>query len=144
MKQKFSTKWVGSKQPRKQRKYLANAPLHTKTKLVSTQLSKALKEKYGKRNTPIRTGDKVKIMKGEFRNKTGKVLSVDRKNLRANIEGIFRAKNDGTKVEVWITTSNLQIQELNLDDKKRIAVLDRKSPDKKIKKLPTKPGVKNA
>ncbi len=25
MKQKFSTKWVGSKQPRKQRKYRANA-----------------------------------------------------------------------------------------------------------------------
>jgi len=144
MKQKFSTKWKGSKQPRKQRKYLANAPLHIKQKLISSQLSKTLREKYGKRNFPVRKGDIVKIMIGEFRTKTGGVLTVDRKKLRVNIEGIYRTKNDGSKVEVWVNTSNIQIQELNLEDKKRKEALERKGAEMKIKKLPKKQGEKNA
>jgi len=42
MKQKFSTTWKASKQPRKQRKYSANAPLHIKRKMLSANLSKTL------------------------------------------------------------------------------------------------------
>ena len=62
MKQKFSTKWKSSKQPRKQRKYLANAPLHLKKKFISVNLSKELRKKHGKRNVSLRKGDIVKIM----------------------------------------------------------------------------------
>ena len=48
MKQKFSTKWNSSRQPRKQRKYLANAPLHLKRVLLSANLSKDLRKRYGR------------------------------------------------------------------------------------------------
>jgi large subunit ribosomal protein L24 len=63
MKTDFSKSWKSSKQPRKQRKYLYNMDLHNVKKLMSAHLSKELMKKYGKRNIPIRKGDKVKIMR---------------------------------------------------------------------------------
>jgi large subunit ribosomal protein L24 len=125
MKRKFSISWNASRQPRKQRKYVFNAPLHIRHKLVSANLSKELRKKYGKRSFPLRKGDSVKIMVGEFKKKTGKIASVDLKRLRISIEGIQRTKKDGSKVNVWFDSSNLQIQELNLEDKKRINAISR-------------------
>lgn len=136
MKQKFSNKWVASKQPRKQRKYRANAPTHIRHNLMSSNLSKDLRKKYGKRSFPIRKEDSVKIMRGEFKGKTGKIDSVDLKKLRIMIAGIFRSKKDGIKVGVYFNPSNLQIQELNLEDVKRRKAIERKTtkpiPDKTL------------
>ncbi|MBI2628535.1 50S ribosomal protein L24 [Candidatus Pacearchaeota archaeon] len=129
MKQKFSASWKGSKQARKQRKYLANAPINVR-KLMSANLSKSLRKEYGKRNIPIRNGDEIKIMVGEFKKKTGKINIVDFKNKRVAIEGIQRKKKDGAKLNVWFNPSNLQIQALNLDDKKRLEMIKRKSNNK--------------
>ena len=146
MKQKFSTHWIASKQPRKQRKYVANAPLHIKHKLVSANLSKDARKKYSRRSFPLRKGDLVKIMRGQFRGKSGKVEEVSLKRSKIAIAGIRRAKKDGTKISVFFNPSNLQIQDLNLDDKKRIQALERvkKQPEEKkevkekqFKKLPT-------
>ena len=131
MKKKFSTKWKGSKQPRKQRKYRANAPTHTRHKMIAATLSKELRKKYGKRNIPLHKGDKVKIMRGEFKKKTGKIDAVSLKKLKVMVEGIFRTKKDGTKVSVYLDPSNLQIQELNLDDKKRMKVKEEKKTEEK-------------
>ena len=136
MKQKFSKHWKASKQPRKQRKYRANAPLHVRHKMISANLNKDLRKKYGKRSFPLRKADNVKIMRGEFKNKTGKIVSVDLKRLRISIEGIQKSKKDGTKVNVWFNPSNLQIKELNLDDKKRIASLERGVKKVEVKEKP--------
>ena len=65
MKAKFSKKWKSSKQPRKQRKYRAEAPLHVKHKLVSANLSKELRKKYGRRSFPLRKGDTVLVKREE-------------------------------------------------------------------------------
>ena len=148
MKKEFSKKWKASKLPRKQRKYLANAPLHIRHKMLSSNLSKDLRKKYGKRNFPLKKGDSIRIMRGEFKSKTGKIESVDMKKLRVTIEGIYRTKKDGTKVGVYFNPSNLQIKELNLEDKKRRKAIERKtgnvgeqikekSEKLKFKKLPT-------
>ena len=136
MKQKFSTKWIKSRQPRKQRKYRVNAPLNKKHKLLSANLNKELRKKYNKRNIPLVKGDKIKIMLGEFKGKIGKINTVDNYKLRVSVEGIQKTKKDGTKVHVYFDSSNLQIQELNLEDKKRKNILERKTKEKKFKKLP--------
>jgi len=73
MKKEFSVKWIGSKQPRKQRKYRANAPLHIKRKFMSANLAKELRKRYGNRSFPLKKGDSIKIMRGEFKGKTGKI-----------------------------------------------------------------------
>lgn len=121
MHKKFSTAWKASKQPRKQRKYLAKAPLHIKRKLLSVNLSKELRKKYGKRNVVVRKGDTVKIMNGKFKKKTGKIIQVFTKKSKVTIEGIQVKKQDGSKVNVKLQPSNLQIIELNLTDNKRFS-----------------------
>ena len=119
MKQKFSIKWKASKQPRKQRKYAANAPLHLRKKFVSVNLSKDLRKKQGKRNIPLRKGDIVKIMRGKFKGKQGKITEIKLKTQKIFIDGIQIKKRDGSKTNVPLKPSNLQIVELNLDDRKR-------------------------
>lgn len=120
MKKQFSTAWKGSSQPRKQRKYSAKAPLHIKRKLLSVNLSKELRKKYGQRNIVVRKGDTVKVMRGKFKNKTGKVIEVFTKRTKLTVEGIQVKKQDGSKVNVKMQPSNLRITELNTDDKKRM------------------------
>jgi large subunit ribosomal protein L24 len=98
--------------------------------MMSVHLNETLRKRYGKRNFPIHKGDNVKIMKGEFKGKTGKIDSVDLKKLRVMIDGIFRTKKDGTKVSVYFNPSNLLIKELNLEDEKRKNALSRVGKEK--------------
>ena len=119
MKQEFSTKWVSSKQPRRQRKYRHNAPLHVRSRFLNAHLSKGLREKYKTRSLRVRTGDEVEIMRGSFAGKKAKITSVDVKRTRVVLEGITRGKKDGSKVNVFFDPSNLTIFTVNSDDRKR-------------------------
>ena len=130
MKQKFSTSWISSIQVRKQRKYRYNAPLHLRHKFLSANLSKELRKKYGKRNVPLRKDDEVLVMRGKFSKKKGKILLVNLKTSKVKIIGLTRKKVDGTEINVPFDPSNLQIIDLNLDDKKRLK--DIKREEKKI------------
>ena len=116
---KFSSHWISSKQARKQRKYRFQAPSHIRRKMMSSNLSKELRKKYARRSSPLRKGDTVKIMIGSFKKQKGKVAKVNRYNMKVYIEGIQRQKKDGTKVNIPLDPSNLQIMEL-AEDKKRI------------------------
>ena len=100
MKQKFSTSWKSSKKARKQRKYLANAPLHIKRKFLSINISKELRKKYGRRNIPVRKGDKIRVMRGKFKGKDGKVMEIITRISKVIVEGIQIKKQDGSKVNV--------------------------------------------
>lgn len=123
MNSKFNKNWKSSKQRRKQRKFLVNAPNHIRRKLIVSHLDKSLKEKYSKRSLELRKGDEVKIMSGEFKNKKGKVLKIDIKNFRVQIEGITRTRKNGEKVPVWFHPSKLKIISIDESDKRRISKL---------------------
>lgn len=120
MKKKFSNSWVSSVQKRKQVKFRINAPLHTKHKFLSANLSKSLRKKHNQRNIPLRKGDEVLVMRGKFKKKKAKISLVDIKNSRVALDGIQRTKKDGTKVNVYFNPSVVQIITLITDDKKRI------------------------
>jgi large subunit ribosomal protein L24 len=121
MKKKFSKAWKsGTGSVRKKRKFLANAPLHMRHKIISSNLSEDLRKKYKKRSLPLRKGDEVKIMRGKFKGKTGKVKEIDLKSMKVAVDKIQNQKKDGTKIDVYFDSSKLQIQEINLDDKMRI------------------------
>lgn len=144
MKKKFSGSWKSSKKPRKQRKYRANAPIHIKRKMMGTNLSKNLRKKIGKRSIQTKKGDAVKVMRGKFKGKTGKIVKVLTKNSWVEIEGIQVKKQDGSKVNVKFRPSNLQITELNLDDKRRNKSLRKEIKEKgKQKKGEKKEGKKS-
>ena len=123
---KFSKDWKSSTKRSKQRKYRINAPLHIKQKLAHSHLSKDLRQKYGKRNASVRKGDKVKIMRGQFKKHEGKVERLDLKESLAFVSGVETTKKDGTKKMLPSHPSNLMIIELNLDDKIRQQSLERK------------------
>ncbi|MBL7100878.1 MAG: 50S ribosomal protein L24 [Nanoarchaeota archaeon] len=128
---RWSKSWKSSKKPKKQRKYVYNLPLHIRKYLFSTLLTKELRKKYDRRNIPVRTGDKVKILRGQFKKKTGKIMDVDLKKIKVYIEGIENVKKDGSKAPYPIHPSNVMITEVNLDDKKRKKVLERKQKGEK-------------
>jgi large subunit ribosomal protein L24 len=134
MKNKWSRKWISSVQPRKQRKYAINAPLHAKRKMVSAGLAPELRKRFGRRSMVIRKGDEVRVMRGDMRGKTGTVEKVDIKKGRIHVEGLKRKKVDGSEIPLPIQPSNVQITKLVLEDKKRQAVLQRSErPEKKEK-----------
>lgn len=120
MKQQWTSKWKASVQPRKQRKYRHAAPPHVRGKLMGAHLDKALRQKYKRRSIPIRTGDKVKVLRGQFRGNVGKVERVFRAKGRMHVAGIEIAKRDGSKVPYLLHPSNVTITELNLSDKRRL------------------------
>ncbi|MAG52930.1 MAG: 50S ribosomal protein L24 [Nanoarchaeota archaeon] len=125
MRTKFSKSWKSSKNPRKQRKYVANAPLHIKRKMLASRLSKELSKKYSRRSVGIKKGDVVKIVRGNFKNHSGKIDKVLTKKFKVHIEGIQNLKRDGNKAFYPLHPSNLIITELNLEDKKRQKIFDR-------------------
>ncbi|MBD3164883.1 50S ribosomal protein L24 [Candidatus Woesearchaeota archaeon] len=122
----WSNYWKSSRNPGKQRKYRLNAPLHIKRKMCSSHISRELKQKYSTRSMPVILGDKVKVVRGQFKNRTGKVEKIDLKKNRIIVSGIEIEKKDGSKTKYPINSSNLVITELNLEDKKRNAILERK------------------
>ncbi len=104
---------------------LFNAPMHRLSKLMSAYLSPELREKYNRRSFPIRVGDKVKVVKGEFKGVEGKVTGVDRKRQMISVENVTIKKADGTTVQRPIHVSNVMITELSLDDEHRKKALVR-------------------
>jgi large subunit ribosomal protein L24 len=115
-----------SKQPRKQRKFRHKAPLHVRHKLMSVTLSEELRERYGRRSLPVRTGDTVQVMRGDFAEQEGKVEKVDLKNYRLLVEGVSVQKPDGNQVYHSVHPSKVMIVELDLDDDERNEILERK------------------
>jgi len=130
MKRKFSTAWKSSKQPRKQRKYLANAPIHLKKRIMNINLSKELRKKYSRRNILAKKGDTVKVMRGRFKNKKGKIVEIKIKMSKIFIDGVQVKKQDGSKVNVKLHPSNLQLIELDLTDRKRAKKLGKEETTK--------------
>ncbi|ADZ09037.1 ribosomal protein L24 [Methanobacterium lacus] len=115
-----------SKQPRKQRKLIYKAPLHIRHKLMSVKLSEELREQYKRRSLPVKKGDTIKVMRGDFKDHEGKIEKVDLKNYRVMIEGMSVQKPDGNKVYHSVHPSNIMILELDLEDDERNEIIERK------------------
>ncbi len=93
---------------------------------MSAPLSPELKGKYGIRSLPIRKGDKVRIIRGDYRGTEGEVLSVFRKKYRIAIKGLTRKKTDGTEIPIPIHPSKVVITKPNLGDNARKDILERR------------------
>ena len=100
--------------------------MHTKQKFLHVHLASELHKKHGKRNMRVRVGDKVRIIKGDFKKHEGKVERVDLQKTRIFVEGVGRQKKDGNKTTLWVRPAQVEITELHLDDKKRQKTLERK------------------
>lgn len=120
---------VKSKQPRKQRKALYNIDNHQRSKLFSTRVADFLREQYGIKKLPIRIGDQVRVVKGEFKDFEGEVIETI-SNQRVKVKECVFEKTDGTQFHPSIHVSNLVITKFK-DEKKmdqwRASIIERKA-----------------
>ncbi len=109
-----------STQPRKQRKSRYQAPLHIRHKLMGAILSPELSERYKIKSIPVRSGDTVKVLRGDHKGKEGKVQTVNLNKMTITVDGISVAKSDGTEVPRPVQPSKVMITKLEIKDKKRM------------------------
>ena len=115
---------TSSVQPRKQRLYRAHAPHHQARKQMASHLSEELLLKYNRRSLTVITGDEVRVLRGDHKGKSGKIVGVDVPVRKVTVDGVTVKKADGTEKALPVDPSNLLIVKLNLDDKRREARLD--------------------
>lgn len=75
----------------------------------------------------MRTGDTVRIMRGEFADLVGKVEKVDYSTGRVFVEGMTREKAAGISSKLPVHSSKVLITNLNLSDKWRSGLLSEKA-----------------
>ncbi len=114
-----------SSQPRKQRKALYNAPWHARRRLLTAPLSKDLQRQYGIKRIPVRKGDTVIVMRGDFKGTRGKVIRVDYKKIKIYIDSVNFKKPNGEVVYYPVHPSKVMIVELDTSDKARMQYIER-------------------
>ncbi|MEM4366629.1 MAG: 50S ribosomal protein L24 [Candidatus Anstonellales archaeon] len=89
--------------------------------MPSSHISKALRKKLGarKRSISVRKGDRVKVMRGEYKGKEGTVAKVNSKAGKVYIEGITVKNARGKEVLVPFDASNLLLTELVMSDERK-------------------------
>lgn len=113
-------------------KLIGVAPKQLAERKLRSPLSRALREKYGRRNLRVIAGDTIKVVRGEYSGIEGKIEKVNMKRGSLAVEGIQREKVRGGNVKVEINSTNVIITDLDLDDKYRQALIDRiHNPKKK-------------
>ena len=126
--------------PTKQRKMLYQAPDHIRYKHFAAPLSPELRASQGVKTLPVRSGDSVRIMRGDRKGFEGKITRVDRRKYRVYVEGLTREKVDGTTIFVPVHPSKVMITRLSLDDKWRKKILERKKAARlKVEEVVEKP-----
>ncbi|BBL45804.1 50S ribosomal protein L24 [Nanobdella aerobiophila] len=128
----WSKSWKSSIKPKKQRKYLINAPLHIRGKIISSMLSKDIKNIIGVNSLSLRVGDYVKILRGKYRKVEGFVFYIDRKRYKVYIDNAKFSTKKGQERYRPIHYSKLLILRLNLKDKERLEAIKRKMRSKNI------------
>jgi large subunit ribosomal protein L24 len=133
--------------PTKQRKALYDAPSHVRHKLLAAHLSQDLRASHEVKSLAVRSGDTVRLMRGDHRGVEGKVTRVDLARYRVYVEGLTREKVDGTTVFLPVHPSKVLITHLTLDDKWRKKILEtkkerREKPEKAAEKPEAKPAEK--
>ncbi len=117
---------IQSSQPRKQRKFRFNAPMHLRQHFLRVHLDKAVREKLKirKRAVQVSEGDTVKVMHGAKRGTSGKVLTVSLRSGKITIDSLKRKTAKGKEYHIPVYASNVYITDLNLTDKVRAKKLN--------------------
>lgn len=85
---------------RKARKAYFSADTEARRSLMTSHLDKELRVKYGVRAVPVRKEDEVKVVRGDFKGREGKVTAVYRKKFVVHIERVTKDKANGEYLEI--------------------------------------------
>jgi large subunit ribosomal protein L24 len=93
-------------------------------KYLHARLEKKLADKYKLRSVQIRKGDTIKVLRGDFRDREGKVAKVNLKDETIEVDGVTVHKADGSEVSRPIHPSNVIVTKLEVKDKRRMSKLE--------------------
>jgi large subunit ribosomal protein L26e len=82
------------------------------------------------RAIPVRKDDEVKVVRGDFKGREGKVLAVYRKKFVIHVERVTVDKANGAPAQAGIHPSNVVITKLKIDNDRK-ALLERKAAGRK-------------
>ncbi len=118
---------------RKARRAHFQAPSHVRRILMSAPLSKELRAKFNVRSLPVRKDDEVRVRRGGFKGREGKVTACYRLKWVIHVDKVQREKANGATVAVGIQASNVEITKLKLTNNRK-RILERKNRSSKADK----------
>lgn len=99
---------------------------HSVYKASSIHLGRELRKKYGFRSLPVRVGDRVMIIRGDYKGVEGDVSRVDRIRQRIYISGVYRENARGEQRLVPIPFNSVILVNIDDKDKWRQRIIERK------------------
>eukprot|EP00163_Fabomonas_tropica_P010886 TRINITY_DN2119_c0_g1_i2.p1 TRINITY_DN2119_c0_g1~~TRINITY_DN2119_c0_g1_i2.p1 ORF type:complete len:137 (+),score=54.26 TRINITY_DN2119_c0_g1_i2:1-411(+) len=105
------------------------APSSVRRVIMSAPLSSELRQKFNVRSLPVRKDDEIRVTRGEFKGKEGKIIAAYRKKYVIHVERLTREKINGAPVQIGFHPSNVVITKIKMD-KDRKSILDRKAAAK--------------
>ena len=99
---------------------------HLAYKASSVHLSRELRSKYGFRSLPIRAGDRVLIIRGDYKGVEGDVSRVDRAKGRVYVSGVYRENARGEQRLIPIPLSSVILVKIEDKDEWRRRLIERK------------------
>ena len=112
-------------QARKVRKAFFNAKKDQKHIAMSAPLSKELQTTHGIKRLPIRRDDEVKIVRGKYPDRTGRVTDVCLRSMHIHIDQLNVENRPNGSVPIPIHPSNVVITKLKLDNYRK-ALIEKK------------------
>jgi large subunit ribosomal protein L24 len=117
-------------QPRRQRKALYNAHTAERRRRMAVALSRELRQRYGRRQIPVRKGDTVRILSGSFVGREERVARVVRRDYAVVLDNVTGTTGAKKLKPLTIRLTHLLLTRLNLSDPWRRRVL--KVPDSEL------------
>jgi large subunit ribosomal protein L26e len=121
-----------SSKARKVRKHDFNATQEQKHVALSAPLSKELRQTHGIRRLPVHREDEVQVVRGKYKQRSGKVSDVKLRSMRITVESVNVQKPNQEAGAVPLHLSNVVITKLKIDkDRKGSST----SPRQRAKRL---------
>ena len=102
------------------------APSHLRYKLLSANLSRELRQRYGVKSLPVRRDDEVTVVRGSSKDAKGKISQVYRKKWCLYIEKLVKNRINGATIRMPIHPSNVVITKLKITPDRQ-SIIDRRS-----------------
>lgn len=95
--------------PNKQRKRRFNISNHQRSKLFTVRLDELMMQEWGIKRIPLRKDDEVRVIAGELEGVEGKVLSLNKRTGKVEIEECTMEKKSGATYFVPIAMNHIVI-----------------------------------
>ncbi|AAK39831.1 60S ribosomal protein L26 (nucleomorph) [Guillardia theta] len=77
--------------------------------IIKTNLSKEMQKYHKKKTLILKKNYEIKVKRGDFKGKTGKVIQIKPEQQKIFVDNIFRNKFEKTNIFVPLKPSNIQI-----------------------------------